>query len=177
MIESFSRLRLPDGTVDSLFKHDSTLLSLLYYARVDYLNPLIYATADSMESAACSIYRLVLQCERFFNFWHLDKLDYFTSIRVMDLSRHYFSTMTKNYLRERLQFLQDCPEDIADYYLHPMEFFADNLPVRLVSRMDEVSHSRCRDAIKHRDINDLNIKYVKPVIFSKEYAESLRVCS
>lgn len=177
LIESFSRLRLPDGTVDSLVKHDSTLLSLLYYARVDYLNPLIYATADSMESAACSIYRLVLQCERFFRFWRLDKLDYFTSIRVMDLSRHYFSTMTKNYLRERLQFLQDCPEDIADYYLHPTEFFADNLPVRLVSRMDEISHSRCRNAIKHRDINDLNIKYVKPVIFSKEYAESLRVCS
>lgn len=176
LINSLSRFT-SSGDIDTfLTSKEGSLSTLLYYARVNPLDRTFLSIADNIESASCSVYRLILQCERFHRFWHLDKMDYFQSIHVLDVSREYFSTMTKNYLRERLLFLQDCPEDITDYYLHPTEFFADSLPVRLVSRIDAIAHDRCRRAIKHREINDLNIKYVKPVIFSKEYVESLRVC-
>lgn len=176
MINSFPHFTSSDDITTFLASKESSLLTLLYYARVNPLDRVFLSTVDGIESAAYSVYRLILQCERFYQFWRLDKMDYFQSIRVLDISREYFSTMTKNYLHERLSFLQDCPEDVIDYYLHPTEFFADNLPVHLVSRIDEIAHDRCRRAIKHREINDLNIKYVQPAIFSKEYVESLRVC-
>ncbi len=60
--------------------------------------------------------------------------------------------------------------------MHPSENFADNLPRTIVTGINQYSLERYQKAIKHRDINDLNIQFVKPLL-PKRYEKTLPLYS
>ena len=155
----------------------SNLFTVLYYARV---NPTAdiqeYKNPDKDEAMAHSIYRLLLYTMRFIRFWKIDKMSYHDGIRLLDMCREYYRLLDYRCLRQRFQFLEQCEEDLLDFYLHPTEYVADHLPRSVVSGINQYSLERHQKAIKHREINDLNIKYVKPYL-PKKYERTLPLYS
>lgn len=155
----------------------SNLFTVLYYARV---NPTAdiqeYKNPDKDEAMAHSIYRLLLYTMRFIRFWKIDKMPYHDGIRLLDMCREYYRLLDYRCLRQRFQFLEQCEEDLLDFYLHPTEYVADHLPRSVVSGINQYSLERHQKAIKHREINDLNIKYVKPYL-PKKYERTLPLYS
>lgn len=155
----------------------SNLFTVLYYARV---NPTAdiqeYKNPDKDEAMAHSIYRLLLYTMRFIRFWNIDKMPYHDGIRLLDMCREYYRLLDYRCLRQRFQFLEQCEEDLLDFYLHPTEYVADHLSRSVVSGINQYSLERHQKAIKHREINDLNIKYVKPYL-PKKYERTLPLYS
>lgn len=155
----------------------SHLFTVLYYARVNPTNDIQeYKNPDQDEAIAQSIYRLLLYTMRFVRFWKIDKMSYHEGIRLLDMCREYYRLLDYKYLRQKFQFLEQCEEDLLDFYLHPTEHFADHLPRTIVSGINQYSLERHQKAIKHREVNDLNIKYVKPFL-PKKYEKTLPLCS
>lgn len=155
----------------------SNISTVLYYARVDLTREIQeYSNPDWDEAMSQSIYRLFLYTMRFVRFWEIDKMPYYEGICLLDMCRKYYSLLDYNYLRQRFQFLEQCKEDIFDFYLHPMEDFANHLPSDIVAGINQYSFVRHQAAIKHREINDLNIKYVKPCM-PKKYEKALPLYS
>jgi hypothetical protein len=93
-------------------------------------------------------------------------------IRLLDMCREYYRLLDYQYLRQRFQFLEQCEEDLLDFYMHPTENFADHLPRTIVTGINQYSLERYQKAIKHREINDLNLQYVKPFL-PKKYEKTL----
>ena len=155
----------------------SNISTVLYYARVDLTREIQnYKNSDWDEAMSQSLYRLFLYTMRFVRFWKIDKMPYHEGIRLLDMCRKYYSLLDYRYLRQRFQFLEQCEEDIFDFYMHPTENFSDHLPSSVVLGINQYSRERHQAAIKHREVNDLNIKYVKPYL-PKKYEKTLPLCS
>lgn len=162
---------------EKLLSLPSCLVTLLYYSRVDLTKDIQdYKNPDVDEAMAQSIYRVILYTMRFERFWKISKMSYHEGIRLLDMCREYYRLLDYQYLRQRFQFLEQCEEDLLDFYMHPTENFADHLPRTIVTGINQYSLERYQKAIKHREVNDLNIQYVKPFL-SKKYEKTLPLYS
>lgn len=162
---------------EKFFSLPSNISTVLYYARVDLTKEIQnYKNPDWDEAMSQSLYRLFLYTMRFVRFWKIDKMSYHEGIRLLDMCCKYYSLLDYRYLRQRFQFLEQCQEDIYDFYMHPTENFSDHLPSSVVLGINQYARERHQAAIKHREVNDLNIKYVKPYL-PKKYEKTLPLCS
>lgn len=122
------------------------------------------------------LYRLFSTVTCFTTFWNLTEntpYDYF--IKVIGLSRYYYDRFAQFNLRSQyteLSSLVDLDEELALFSVMPViEDHDDNAadPFKnMISRhsvcvdAELLAFQRSEDAIKHREINDMNIKFVKP---------------
>lgn len=144
-----------------IFNGDYCVSDLLYYSRCEYST----CTSDvHRDLFVGQVYRLCLSVYRFVtgigcSISHLD-----TSILDAHLrnSQEFFSYRDYAYLKRSLQFVEDSEDDILDMYLLPTRFsvsqFDANHPLASLSSL--YSANRVEASIKHRDVNDLNIKFV-----------------
>lgn len=121
------------------------------------------------------LYRLFLTVCRFTKFWNLTRnTPYNFFIRVIDLSRYYYSCFAAYNLRSQyleLSSLVDLDEDLALFSVLPIveDGGFSSKPFECLIE----SHSIVQEAlslakqysderVKHREINDLNIEFVRP---------------
>ena len=161
-------------SVEKYFSIENDLYVCLNYARIECIvSPCRY---DKMfDRDVGRLYRLFLTVYRFTKFWNLTRnTPYNFFIRVLDLSRYYYSRFAAYNLRSQyleLSSLVDLDEDLAlfsvmpvvedgSFFDKPFERLIESHPVvqEALSRAKQYSDER----VKHREINDLNIEFVRP---------------
>lgn len=124
------------------------------------------------------LYRLFLTVCRFAEFWNLTRntsYDFF--IRVINLSRHYYSRFAAYNLRAQyleLSSLIDLDEELSLFSVmpiikdngsldNPFERLIESHPI--IKEALSVAKAYSDSRVKHREINDMNIEFVRPDIY------------
>lgn len=149
---------------------------LYYYSRLE--SPSSHMRSDVLiKRDKLRLYQLFMAYERFVNFWHISKdTSYHSLVHILDISRHYYATLSYMALTKALNFLSyidEMDDDLYNFFMHPV---TDDNPDKLVYNpsfgklvsthgfllnAQNLAKNRCTKAIKHREINDLNIKFLR----------------
>ena len=161
-------------SVEKYFSIENDLYVCFNYARIECIvSPC--RDAKMFDRDVGRLYRLFLTVHRFTEFWNLTRnTPYNFFIRVIDLSRYYYSRFAAYNLRSQyleLSSLVDLDEDLAlfsvmpivedgSFFDKPFECLVKSHPVvqEALSFAKQYSDKR----VKHREINDLNIEFVRP---------------
>ena len=150
---------------------DQSLSDVLYYARVvpDELGERCI-TDDRVHG---QLYRLFRMVYSFFQYRELFDADYDTIMSALRQSREFFSVRDYKALTDSLTFVEESGEDLLDIYLLPSahtfgndrreaDFDKDDPPPKNSLLVDaaRLAHDKIERSVKHREINDLNMKFV-----------------
>lgn len=161
-------------SVEKYFSIKNDLYVCFNYARLECIvSPC--RNAKMFDRDVGRLYRLFLTVCRFTKFWNLTRnTPYSFFIRVIDLSRYYYSRFAAYNLRSQyleLSSLVDLDEDLALFSVMPIvedgscfdkpfERLIASHPV--VQEALSLAKQRSDERVKHREINDLNIEFVRP---------------
>lgn len=160
-------------SVENYFSIRNDLYVCFNYARIECI---VSPCRDNkmFDRDVGRLYRLFLTVHRFTKFWNLTRntpYDYF--IRVIDLSRYYYSRFAAYNLRSQyleLSSLVDLDEDLALFSVMPIVedgSFSSKPFESLIESHSVVQEALFRakrysdERVKHREINDLNIEFVR----------------
>ena len=161
--------------IEEYLSIENNLYVCLNYARIECVTS-HYRDNKMFDRDVGRLYRLFLTVCRFTTFWSLDRnTSYERFIQVIDLSRYYYSRFAAYNLRSQyteLSSLVDLDEDLSLFSVMPIVEDGSSID-KPFERLIE-SHPIVKDAlsyaknysdtrVKHREINDLNIEFVKPV--------------
>lgn len=163
-------------SVDKYLAIDNSAYICYEWARLETPTSEVARTEIGFKRDVERLYRLFSTVTCFTTFWNLTEntsYDYF--IKVIELSRYYYYRFAQFNLRSQyteLASLVDLDEELALFSVMPVvEDHDDNVvnPFKgMISRhsvcvdAEALAFRRSEDAIKHREINDMNIKFVKP---------------
>lgn len=163
-------------SVEKYLAIDNSAYICYEWSRLETPTSEMLRTEIGFERDVNRLYRLFSTVTRFTTFWNLTEntpYDYF--IKVIGLSRYYYYRFAQFNLRSQyteLEGLVDLDEELALFSVMPIvEDYDDNVanPFKnMISRhsvcvdAELLAFQRSEDAIKHREINDMNIKFVKP---------------
>ena len=151
----------------SIYESDSLLADLLYYARTECLH---FSDSVHKEKFIGQIYRITRLVYAFLRGYKVKVKEVLTCdgfarsrfIRLLEQSQRFFRFADYAYLKRSLQFIEDSEDDILDMYLMPrrsvLDEFSSSHP--LVNNVNSYLKFRLDASIKHREVNDLNIKFV-----------------
>lgn len=161
-------------SVEKYLSIENNLYVCFNYARIECITS-HYRDDKMFDRDVDRLYRLFLTVHRFISFWNLDRnTPYERFIQIIDLSRHYYSRFAAYNLRfqyTELSSLVDLDEDLSLFSVMPIVedgSSADKPFERLVESHPIVkdalalAKSRSDERVKHREINDLNIEFVRP---------------
>ena len=161
-------------SVEKYLSIENNLYVCLNYARIECVTS-HYRDNIMFDRDVNRLYRLFLTVYRFIAFWNLDKdTSYDRFIQIIDLSRYYYSRFAAYNLRSQyveLSSLVDLDEDLSLFCVMPVvedgssadkpfERLVESRPIVKDALAYAKSYSDSR--VKHREINDLNIEFVKP---------------
>lgn len=160
-------------SVEKYLSIENNLYVCFNYARIECITS-HYRDNKMFDRDVNRLYRLFLTVCRFTEFWNLTgNTPYNFFIRVIDLSRYYYSRFAAYNLRAQyleLSSLVDLDEELSLFSVMPITEDG-SLAGKPFDRLIE-SHPIVKDAlfvakkysderVKHREINDLNIEFVR----------------
>ena len=169
----------PRSTEDFL-SIENQLYTCYYYARLE--SPTTDIRSDNLFDSDCMrLYRFFSSVGKFISFWNITPGSTYEYIRrTVDISKHYYSRLSYTLLRSQyteLTGLVDLDEELVDFLIAPI---TEDLPssdgisaleyhppfATLVNSHPILSLAQakakldCDNRVKHREINDRNLKYV-----------------
>ena len=156
----------------ALHNQDPVLSDVLYYARVvpDDIGEKSF-TDDRVHG---QLYRLFRMVYSFLQYRELFDAGYDTIMFALRQSREFFSVRDYKALTDSLTFVEESGEDLLDIYMLPSahvfgndrrdaDFDKDVSPSKNPLLVDAacLAHAKIERSVKHREINDLNMKFVQ----------------
>lgn len=160
-------------SVEKYLSIENNLYVCLNYARIECITS-HYRDKNMLKSDICRLYRLFRTVGHFITFWDIDEnTSYERFIKIIDISRYYYSRFAAYNLRSQyteLSSLVDLDEELSLFSVMPVTEDGSSVD-KPFERLVE-SHSIVREAlsvakkhsderVKHREINDLNIEFVR----------------
>lgn len=167
-------------SVEDFLNIENQLYTCYYYARLE--SPATDIRSDALFDSDCMrLYRFFSCVGKFISFWNITPSSSYEYIyRTVDLSKWYYSRLSYTLLRSQyteLTGLVDLDEDLVDFliapvteyvslldgisaleYHPPFESLVESHPILVLAQAR--AKRICDDRVKHRDINDRNLKYV-----------------
>lgn len=136
---------------------DQSLSDVLYYARVvpDDVGEKVLTD----ERVQGQLYRLFRMVYSFFEYRELFSADYDMIMSALRQSQEFFRARDYKALTDSLTFIEESGEDLLDIYMLP-SVHAFSSKNSLLDDASRLAHVKIERAIKHREINDLNMKFV-----------------
>lgn len=167
-------------SIENFLSIENQLYTCYYYARLE--SPTTDVRSDDLFDSDCMrLYRFFSCVSKFISFWNITPSSTYEYIyRTIDLSKWYYSRLSYALLRSQytdLLGLVDLDEELVDFliapvtedvpssdgisaleYRPPFESLVESHPILTLaqSRAKKI----CNDRVKHREINDKNLKYV-----------------
>jgi len=167
-------------SVDSFLSIENQLYTCYYYARLE--SPTTDIRSDALFDSDCMrLYRLFSCVGKFISFWDITPSSPYEYIRrTVDISKHYYVRLSYTLLRSQytdLVGLVGLDEDLVDFliapvtedvpssdgtsvleYHPPFDSLVKSHPI--LSLAQAKAKRDCDNRVKHREINDRNLKYV-----------------
>nr|DAQ14526.1 MAG TPA: Replication associated protein [Microviridae sp.] len=167
-------------SVEDFLSIENQLYTCYYYARLE--SPTTDVRSDALFDSDCMrLYRFFSCVGKFISFWNITPSSSYEYIyRTVDLSKWYYSRLSYYMLRSQytdLVGLVDLDEELVDFliapvtedvpssdgisaleYHPPFESLVKSHPILTLAQAR--AKKICDDRVKHRDINDRNLKYV-----------------
>lgn len=167
-------------SVEDFLSIENQLYTCYYYARLE--SPTSDIRSDDLFDRDCMrLYRFFSCVGKFISFWNITLSSSYEYIcRTVDLSKWYYSRLSYHMLRSQytdLVGLVDLDEELVDFliapivedvpssdgisvleYHPPFEFLVKSHPILTLAQAK--AKKICDDRVKHREINDKNLKYV-----------------
>lgn len=143
-----------------LREQDPVLSDVLYYARV--VPDDIGEESLTDERIRGQFYRLFRIVYSFLQYRGLFNADYDTIMSAIRQSQEFFSVCDYKALTDSLTFVEESGEDLLDIYMLPSVYVFENRDGNeLLVDAARFAHCKVEKSVKHREINDLNIKFVQ----------------
>ena len=167
-------------SVEDFLSIENQLYTCYYYARLE--SPTTDIRSDTLFDSDCMrLYRLFSCVGKFLSFWNITPSPSYEYIyRTVDLSKWYYSRLSYYMLRSQytdLVGLVDLDEELVDFLISPvtedtpssdgisaLEYhppFESLVKSHSILSLAQTKAKRdCDNRVKHREINDRNLKYV-----------------
>lgn len=167
-------------SVEDFLSIKNQLYTCYYYARLE--SPTTDIRSDDLFDSDCMrLYRLFSCVGKFISFWDITPSSTYEYIRrTVDISKHYYSRLSYTLLCSQytdLTGLVDLDEDLVDFLIAPVTedvSSSDGISVLeyrppfnslvkshpILSLAQAKAKRDCDNRVKHREINDRNLKYV-----------------
>lgn len=167
-------------SVEDFLSIENQLYTCYYYARLE--SPTTDVRSDNLFDSDCMrLYRFFSCVGKFLSFWNITPSSSYEYIyRTVDLSKWYYSRLSYYMLRSQyteLVGLVDLDEELVDFliapvtedvpssdgisaleYRPPFKSLVESHPI--LSLAQAKAKRDCDNRVKHREINDRNLKYV-----------------
>lgn len=167
-------------SVEDFLSIENQLYTCYYYARLE--SPTTDVRSDALFDSDCMrLYRFFSCVGKFISFWNITPSSTYEYIRrTVDISKHYYARLSYTLLRSQyvdLTGLVDLDEDLVDFliapvtedvpssdgisaleYHPPFDSLVKSHPI--LSLAQAKAKTDCDNRVKHRDLNDRNLKYV-----------------
>lgn len=146
------------------YSYDDSIRYILFYIGISYDKISVFLEADR-KRLVNSLYRLFSDCHHFLVGWNIPVIHltrHLNSLyRAIRNSFDFFEYRNRSTQSDYYAKLSQFPDGLDYYYWRPLpDMYNQLLITKYASLLSDEQRKICYERIKHRELNDLNMKYV-----------------